>query len=348
MQIYEITRLNENVLGAFGAGFAQGAGLNVPARPEDDRAGSYVSGVGDARQKSAAAAAKPLIAAAAKKEMQGWNTAVTDLLRQRNLSDRAQLTQSDQQSLRTDLRNRVHDVLMRGQLGSEYNRDFPARVDKRSQGEAKEIVNRLNRVIQSITNFRNNPAADAAQQMALWQELSQASYDAMSLVQFHPAINQTTASAGAVTGPMPKILGPNPNGSYNIGNTRAGELTSNPVDALITQKIQAELKATPGRLPEIRSNSDGSINIGSQQLNPRNPDETKAIQRIRSLVTASGAAPPPAPGPAPTPPTTANPAGFNAANVTRLPGMNPQTPGSSAMGNMANQLTRTTAESKRR
>jgi hypothetical protein len=277
MQIHEITLLNENALGAFGAGFAKGAGISLP--DTGTVGGTVVSAYGDARQKAAAAAAKPQIEAMAKREMQGWNTAVTNLLKQRNLSDRAQLPQSDQQSLRTDLRNRVHKVFMQGRLGNEYNRDFPARVDRRSQGNAKELVNRLNAAIQSITNFKNNPAADAAQQMALWQELSQASYDAMSLAQFHPSQNTATAKT------MPKIK-PNPDKSFNIGDQKINPL--DPVGKEITQKIQAAQAANSNQVPNIILAQDG-IRIGNSLLDPRNPVDAKIIELIQSQQAAGAA-----------------------------------------------------------
>jgi hypothetical protein len=344
MQIREITQqLNENALGAFASGFAQGAGINVP--DTGDAGGAGVSAYGDARQKAAAQAAKPMIAQLAKQEMQAWNTSVAELLKQRNLQSPAQLTQSDKQSLRTDLRNRVHKVFMRGKLGDEYNRDFPASVDRRSQTKAKELVNRLNAAIQSITNFKN-PAADAAQQLALWQALSQASYDAMSLSQFHPAQSSSTV-AGAVSGEMPEILS-NPGGGYNIGKL---ELTRDPVDQLIVQKIQAEQQKNPKARLRPKENTDGSISIGSQRLDPRDPNEAKAIARIKSAAggPAAPAAPPAAPA-APAAKPTANPASFNAQNIKNLPGMTPPAPGAAAMGNMANQLAKRTApaESKRR
>lgn len=277
MQIHEITKLNESALGAFGAGFAQGAGISLP--DTGTSGGTAVSAYGDARQKAAAAAAKPQIAAMAKQEMQGWNTAVTNLLKQRNLQSPAQLAQSDKQSLRTDLRNRVHNVFMQKQLGNEYNRDFPARVDRRSQGKAKELVNRLNAAIQSITNFKN-PAADAAQQMALWQELSQASYDAMSLAQFHPSQNTATAK------PMPKIK-PNPDKSFNIGNLKVNPL--DPMGKEIIQKLQAAQAANSNQVPNIISAQDG-IRVGKDLLDPRNPVDAKIIEIIQTQQAAGAAA----------------------------------------------------------
>lgn len=287
MQIHEITRLNENVLGtalgaaASGAASALGVSGDVSAAFGSIGGGPAASGYGDARRK-AAAAAKPLIDANAKKEMQNWNAAVADLVKQKQVQKASQLDTSSKMALRRDLFNRLHKVFMQGRLGNNYIQELPTSVDKLRQPEARDLVNRLNLATQAIMNF-NREAATPEEQLKQWQTLSQTAYDAMSLTQFYPATSRSTA--GAVTGPMPKILGPNTDGSYNIGDDPAGKLTSDPVDTLITSKIQAELTAAPGRNPEIKSANDGSINIGSQRLDPTKPDEAKAIQRIKSIVT---------------------------------------------------------------
>jgi hypothetical protein len=331
MQIREITqRLNENALGAFASGFAQGAGINVPDTGAAGGAG--VSAYGDARQKAAAAAAKPMIAAVAKQEMQAWNVALADLLKKEKVIDRKQLSDASRNELARDLDVRLHKVLMQGNVGTNYAQDLPANVDQLSQPKAKALVDQLNAAKQAILNFDQTPAT-AQQQLAQWQELSQSAYDAMSLTQFYPEKQQMA---------LPKILS-NPDGTYNIGKLK---LTGNPVDQLIVQKIQAELEKNPNATPQLRANSDGSINIGAQRLDPRNPNEAKAIARIESTMGSSAPAAPPEPPAAPAAKPTANPASFNAQNIMNLR----PAPGAAAMGNMANQLAKRTApaESKRR
>jgi hypothetical protein len=337
MQIHEITqRLNENALGAFASGFAQGAGINVPDTGAAG-GGAAVSAYGDARQKAAAAAAKPLIAAMAKQEMQAWNMALADLLKKEKVIDRKQLSDASRNELARDLDVRLHKVLMQGNVGTNYAQDLPANVDELSQPKAKALVDQLNAAKQAILNFDQTPAT-AQQQLAQWQELSQSAYDAMSLTQFYPDKRRM------LSGTMPKISD-NPDGTYNIGKLK---LTGNPVDQLIVQKIQAELEKNPNATLQLRANRDGSINIGAQRLDPRNPDEAKAIARIESAM-GSSATDQPEPPAAPTAPAakpTANPASFNAQNIMNLR----PTPGAAAMGNMANQLAKRTApaESKRR
>jgi hypothetical protein len=325
MQIREITQqLNENALGAFASGFAQGAGINVPDTGAA-RGGAAVSAYGDARQKAAAAAAKPMIAAVAKQEMQAWNVAVADLVKQKQVQKASQLDASSKMALRRDLFNRLHKVFMQGRLGDNYLKELPTSVDKLRQPAAKDLVNRLNLATQAIMNF-NKEAATPEEQLKQWQNLSQTAYEAMSLPQFYPA-----QSSRAVSAEMPEIL-PNPTGSYNIGPNLT--LTGNPVDQLIVQKIQAELKTNPKARLRPKENTDGSISIGSQRLDPRDPNEAKAIARIKSAAggPAAPAAPPAAPAappaaPAPTAPAAtpqpaqnkpaAAPATFNAANIMK-------------------------------
>jgi hypothetical protein len=300
MQIREITqRLNENALGAFASGFAQGAGIKVPENalgsfasgfaqgaginvPDTGGAGNTVTGYGDARQKAAAAAAKPMIALLAKQEMQAWNVAIADMLKKEKVQDRKQLSPASKSELERDLDVRLHKVLMKGSVGTNYAQGLPANVDELSQPKAKALVDQLTAAKQDILNF--DQSATAQQQLAQWQTLSQAAYDAMSLTQFYPDKRRM------LSGTMPKIL-PNPGGGYNIGSYT---LTGDPVDQLIAQKIQAELKTNPKADPQLRANRDGSINIGAQRLDPRNPDEAKAIARIESAMDGSA---PTAPGP---------------------------------------------------
>jgi hypothetical protein len=281
MQIREITQqLNENALGSFASGFAQGAGIGGSDTGGSNTASSALTGYGDSRQKAAAQQARPMIALAAKKEMQGWNTAVAKLLKQQNLQSPTQLDKTNKLSLKRDLWNRLHKVLMQGKLGTNYVQSLPTSVDKLRQPKAKELVNQLNAATQAIMNF-NQPAKDAAQQLAQWQTLSQVAYDAMSLVQFHPS-----QRVGG-TKPPPKLK-QNPDNSFDVGNQKINPL--DPVDAKIIAKIQAEQAANSNRVPEIKSNFDDTYSIGRQKLDPRKPEDAKMIQLIQAAQAAEAGA----------------------------------------------------------
>lgn len=331
MQIREITqKLNENALGAFGSGFAQATGLNLP----DTGDGGAVTGYGDARLKAAAAAAKPMIAMMAKQEMQAWNMALADLLKKEKVSDRKQLSDASRNELARDLEARLHKVLMQGNVGTNYTQDLPARVDQLSQPKAKILIDQLNAAKQAILNFDQTPAT-AAQQLVQWQALSQAAYDAMALTQFYPVKSNI----------VPRIS-PNPDGSYNIGSYK---LTGDPVDQLITQRIRTAQEKSPNTTPQLKAHSDRSFSIGSLKLDPRNPDEAKAIAKIQAIMDDSDTAPAAAPA-APAAPTTSPAASkpgmpaatFNAQNIMKMPGMEkyatPKTPAATAVA----------AESKRK
>lgn len=282
MQIYEITRLNENVLGtalgaaASGAASALGVSGDVSAAFGSIGGGSSLSGYGDARQKAAAAAAKPLIAAMAKQEMQGWNAAVADQLKQKQVQSPAQLDTATRESLKRDLWNRLHKTFMQGQLGNNYIQSLPTSVDKRSQSAAKALVDKLNLATQAIMNFKQ-PAVTVEKQLEQWQNLSQTAYEAMSLTQFRPSTTNARAR------PTPKIK-PNPDNSFNIGTQKLNPGDS--VTAKIIQKIQAEQSATPGQTPEIKQDPDATYTLGRQKLNPRDPVDAKLIQIIQAAEQA--------------------------------------------------------------
>jgi hypothetical protein len=283
MQIREITQqLNENALGSFASGFAQGAGIAGSDTGGSDAASNALTGYGDARQKAAAQQARPMIELAAKKEMQGWNTAIADMLKQENVQSATLLSSTARLSLKRDLWNRLHKVFMQGKLGTNYVQSLPTSVDKLRQPKAKELVGQLNAATQAIMNF-NQPAKDAAQQLAQWQTLSQVAYDAMSLVQFYPS-----QRVGG-TKQMPKISGPNPDGSYRIGNTKVNPL--DPVGKQITQKLQAAQTENSNQVPPIVSAPDGfRVGKSKDPLNPRDPVEAKMIEMIQAAMAAEAGA----------------------------------------------------------
>lgn len=270
MQIHEITTLNENALGAFGAGFAQGAGMSMPSADGTDNSDT-VTGYGDARQKAAAQQAQPLIAQLAKQEMQAWNIAIADMLKQEKVQTAAQLSPTARITLKRNLWDRLHKVLMQGKLGTNYVQSLPSSVDKRSQPAATKMVNQLNAATQAIMNFKQ-PANDAAQQLMQWTTLAQNAYDAMSLTQFNPAQRSGPAKQ------MPKIAA-NPDKSFNIGNQKINPL--DPVGKEITQKIQTAQAANSNQVPVIASTPDG-FRIGKDTLDPRNPVDAKIIELIQS------------------------------------------------------------------
>jgi hypothetical protein len=228
MQIREITqKLNENALGAFGAGFAQGAGINVP----DTGAASAPANAkyGPAAQQQAARLAEPLIAQQAQQELELWNASVLNLMQQNNVTSLAQLDQATKQSLARSLVNQFHKNFTQKKLGTDY-KSLPKLVDPKKQAEAQQLVNTIQQSLNSILNFKA-PAQDKKTQLAQWTALSRAAYDAMSLVQFHPS--KETALAAEI----PQVT-QDTSGSYFLAGQKLDP--NDPADAKMIQLIQAQ------------------------------------------------------------------------------------------------------------
>jgi len=236
MQIREITqRLNENALGAFGAGFAQGAGINVPDTGAAGGATPTNAKYGPAAQQQAARMSEPLIAQQAQKELELWNASVLNLMQQNNVSSLALLDQATKQSLARSLVNQFHKNFTQKKLGTDY-KSLPQLVAPKKQAEAQQLVNTIQQSLNSILNFKA-PAQDKKTQLAQWTALSRAAYDAMSLVQFHPS--KETALAAEI----PQVT-QDTSGSYFFAGEKLDP--SNPVDAKIIQRIQAQSTPSAG------------------------------------------------------------------------------------------------------
>jgi hypothetical protein len=234
MQIREITqRLNENALGAFASGFAQGAGINVPDTGADS--GASGSKYGPAAQQQAARLAEPLIAQQAKEEMTLWNSSILDLLKQKNVTNVAQLDQAAKQSLARSLVNQFYTNFTQKKLGTDY-KSLPKLVDPKKQADAQQIVNKIQQSLNSVLNF-NAPAKDKQSQLAQWTELSRAAYDAMSLIQFHPSKETALATE------IPQVT-QDTSGSYFFAGKKLDP--NDPVDAKIIQKINAQRVPSAG------------------------------------------------------------------------------------------------------
>jgi hypothetical protein len=235
MQIHEITlQLNENALGAFASGFAQGAGISVPDLGDQASPGGSAK-YGPAAQQQAARIAEPLIAQQAQKELTLWNTSILDLLQQNKISSPAQLDTNSKQALAQSLLNQFHKNFTQNKLGSDY-KSLPKLVDPKKQAEAQKIVNSIQQSLNSILNF-NAPVQNKQTQLAQWAALSRAAYEAMSMVQFHPSKETRLQTR------VPK-LEQNPDGTYTLGGQKLNP--QDPVDAKILQKIKAQQMPSSG------------------------------------------------------------------------------------------------------
>ena len=187
MQIHEITRrkTNEGVL----SNMAKAVGSHVAAKANDwatKKTGTDFSKLGPKnpygdQQKAAATAAAPVIKSQAEQQQKLWNTAIAKTQEQSNVQSPLQFDPGTKQGLEKSLMNQIHKNFLQGKVGTDY-KQLPRWVEPAAQQQANDIVQRIDAATQSIIDFNTPKTAQEA--MAEWQTLSQATYDAMSLMQF--------------------------------------------------------------------------------------------------------------------------------------------------------------------
>jgi len=186
--------------------FAQ-AGLTRP----NDSAGS--SAYGDMRSK-AAAAADPLIDQMAANEMANWNQTLTNAMKSAGVNTPGALPPATRRAISNSFMARVFQYFLEGKLGDNLN-DFPEMVDKKSRSEANTLLTKLNAAVRGILNYYS-PATTPEGQFQQWKDLSKATYDMRSLMQFNPAANSQRQQMQVMP---PIVIGPGTTGSVKI---RAG------------------------------------------------------------------------------------------------------------------------------
>jgi hypothetical protein len=229
---------------------------------------------GDQRA-AAAKAAGPLISQLARQELAKWNKAMTTALQQNNVSGPAQLPTSAKQALARSLMNQVYTTFLQGKLGKEY-RKLPEYVDGNAKQEAAAQVAKLDNAIKAILNF-NAPKSGPAAELQRWQDLSQASYDMRSLLEFRPKSREGSA------GKQMPLISTSPGGGFKIGNYSLNMQDRN--DKLIGQIIADQ--TVNGKLPAISINAQGRYQIGNHELTMPTGAEQQAIKLIKQQVDAA-------------------------------------------------------------
>ena len=240
---------------------AASVGLSVP---DTGDANPY----GDQRA-AAAKVSAPLISQMAREELAKWNQAVTVALQQNNVSSPAKLPTAAKQALARSLMNQVYTNFLQGKLGKEYKK-LPEFVNGKAQQEAASQVAKLNNAIKAILNF-NAPKSAPAAELQRWQDLSQATYDMRSLLQFFPK----TIEYGA--GKTMPVITAIPRGSFKIGNYSLDP--SDRMDRMIGNIINDQSK--DGKLPSISIGPSGIYQIGNHELNSPTGVEQKAVKIIK-------------------------------------------------------------------
>jgi hypothetical protein len=120
------------------------------------------------------------------------------------------------------------------------------------------------------------PAATRKIWADTWQKLSQATYNAMNLIQFNQE-KLTNKRSTLSSRPAPVII-QNKNGRYQIGRTVIDPAVSNNMDNFQTL-IKSEILSN-GQLPKITVTPAGQIVIGQYALDETDPAEKELIDII--------------------------------------------------------------------
>lgn len=278
MQIFEITARKPTqeavnpgaVVGALGSKLAaynaQRAGLSMP----HDTASAY----GDMRAK-AAAAADPLINQMAADEMAKWNQSLSDAMKSTGARSPGSLPPRVKQGLSNSFINRVYGYFLDGQLGNDFSQ-FPRYVDNKSKSEASILLSELQGSIQAILNY-NSPPSTPQGQFQQWRNLSKATYDMRSLMQFNSAKNRAPAAPKK----MPIIM-LDPAGKFKIGSTTLNYRS--PVSTNVHSLIMSMMPTPTSPEPTITVSPSGDVLLDGHLLNPRDPIEGEIVKIITAEI----------------------------------------------------------------
>jgi hypothetical protein len=280
MQIFEITAkksiqeagwFSSASIGALGdklaAYNAQQAGLSMP----NDSAGS--GAYGDMRAK-AAAAADPLINQMAANEMANWNQTLTNAMKSAGVNTPGSLPPATRRAISNSFMTRVFQYFLEGKLGDNLN-DFPEMVDKRSRAEANTLLTKLNSAVRGILNYYSPPTTPEGQ-FQQWKDLSKATYDMRSLMQFNPAANSQRQQMQVMP---PIVIGPGTTGSVKIGRTTLNTTPLHTAVAALIRKIQGSPTAAA---PVVSVDRRGDVAMNGMLLSPGDPTQAELIKIIKS------------------------------------------------------------------
>lgn len=279
MQIFEITAkkpiqeaINPGaVIGALGdklaAYNAQQAGLSMP----NDSTGS--SAYGDMRAR-AAAAADPLIDQMAANEMANWNQTLSNAMKSTGVNTPGALPPATRRAISNSFMARVFQYFLEGKLGDNLN-DFPEMVDKRSRSEANTLLTKLNSAVRGILNYYSPPTTPEGQ-FQQWKDLSKATYDMRSLMQFNPAANSQRQQMQVMP---PIVVGPGTTGSVKIGRTTLNTTPLHTAVAALIRKIQGSPTAAA---PVVNVDRRGDVAMNGMLLSPTDPTQAELIKIIKS------------------------------------------------------------------
>jgi len=246
--------------------FAQ-AGLTRP------NASAGRSAYGDMRSK-AAAAADPLIDQMAANEMANWNQTLTNAMKSAGVNTPGALPPATRRAISNSFMARVFQYFLEGKLGDNLN-DFPEMVDKKSRSEANTLLTKLNAAVRGILNYYS-PATTPEGQFQQWKDLSKATYDMRSLMQFNPAANSQRQQMQVMP---PIVVGPGTTGSVKIGRTTLNTTPLHTAVAALIRNIQGSPTAAA---PVVSVDRRGDVAMNGMLLSPADPTQAELIKIIKS------------------------------------------------------------------
>ena len=187
------------------------------------------------QQKAAATAAAPVIKAQAEKQQKLWAAGVAKTLQQNNLKDLSQLDSGTKAGLQRSLMNQIHRNFLQSKLGNDY-KQLPNNVDPSMAPQADGVVQRIGRAANKILSV------DPAQSLVAWQSLSQATYDALSMMQFNSGYGGSTKAAKKTCAATPE--------KYPIVDKAAQEIVT---ASGITQPQLQTVQNIVGKLPDAET-----------------------------------------------------------------------------------------------
>ena len=195
MQIHELTkqrRLNE--VGAFTKGFLKGFKIDVSDEQQPK----------STPELEALAKAPPLIARQSRQMQKEWASQVSRAMAADGVTNTEDLSDQSMRALEVTLRKMISSLMNNISI-----RKLPQQVATVGAGgqattfytnQAIALARELEDGVRQLHTFWMDKTA--TQELAEWQKVAQAAYDASVLMQFHPA--QTAATSGGQAAPQPQ------------------------------------------------------------------------------------------------------------------------------------------------
>ena len=202
MQIHELTRKSQlNEVGAWTKGFLNQMGVATPDQPKTTP------------ELEALAKAPPLIARQARDMQRKWAQEVSRAMAADAVTNPEDLSNQSMLALEKTLRQLIAQLM--GGMDFTKLDQMVASVGANGQAttlytdQAANITNRLDDGVRELHTFWMDKTA--TQELAEWQKVAQAAYEASVLVQFHPAQQAATSGGQATQQPPQPQAQPQPN-----------------------------------------------------------------------------------------------------------------------------------------